>query len=121
MVVDFKQYKGTPWDISHPTYVPISPITRGTCCQIPLQMEWALTIHKSEGMTLDNATVDIGTKERQGLTFTAISRVHSLADIHINPAFPFSRIAQMHKNPYIQHRIQEESLLASKSIQNNTL
>ena len=29
VVVDFKQYKGTPWDISHPTYVPISPITRG--------------------------------------------------------------------------------------------
>ena len=29
MVVNFKQYRGTPWDISHPTYVPISPITRG--------------------------------------------------------------------------------------------
>lgn len=120
-VVDFRQYKGTPWDISHPTYVPISPITRGTRRQIPLQMAWALTIHKSQGMTLDKATVDIGTRERQGLTFTAISRVRSLADIHINLAFPFSRIAQVHKNPYLKRRQQEESLLASKSIQDNTL
>ena len=62
VVVDFKQYKGTPWDISHPTYVPISPITRGTHRQIPLRMAWALTIQKSQGMTLDKATVDIGPK-----------------------------------------------------------
>lgn len=121
MVVDFIQYKGTPWDISHPTYVPISPMTRGVRRQIPLQMAWALMTHKSQGMTLDKATVDIGTKERQGLTFTAISRVCSLADIQINPAFPFSPIAQMHKNPYLKRRQQEESLLASKSMQENIL
>ena len=119
VVVDFRQYRGTPWDISHPTYVPIPPITRGARRQIPLQMAWALTIHKSQGMTLDKATIDIGTKERQGLTFTAISRVRSLADIQINPAFPFSRIAEMHKNPYLKRRQQEESLLASKSMQEN--
>lgn len=117
VVVDFRQYKGTPWDISHPTYVPISPITRGTCRQIPLQMAWALTIHKSQGMTLDRAKVDIGTKEWQGLTFTTISRVWSLADTQINLIFPFSCIAQMHKNPYLKRRQQEESWLTSKSMQ----
>jgi len=64
LVVDFRQYRGTPWNISHPTYVPIPPITRGTHRQIPLQMAWALMIHKSQGMTLDKATVDISTRER---------------------------------------------------------
>ena len=104
-----------------PNIVPISPITRGTRRQIPLQMSRALTIHKSQGMTLDKARVDIGTKERQGLTVAAISRVRSLADIQINPAFPFSWIAQMHENPYLKRRQQEESLLASKSMQENIL
>ena len=69
-------------------------------------MAWALTIHKSQGMILDKETVDIDTKERQGLTFSAISRVPSLGDIQTNPTFPFSRIAQMHKNPFLKHRQQ---------------
>ena len=95
VVVDFKQYRGTTWDIAHPTNVPISPIRRGTRRQIPLRMAWALTIHKSQGMTLDQATVDIGAKERQGLTFTAISRVRSLTDLQIHPTFQFSCISRI--------------------------
>ena len=79
-------------------------------------MAWALTIHKSQGMTLDQATVDIGPKERQGLTFTAISRVRSLTDLRIHRAFPFSRISRIKENPYLQRMKQEESLLTSKSI-----
>ena len=44
-VVEFLQYKGPLWDASNPTYVPISPITRGMCRKLPLHMEWGLTIH----------------------------------------------------------------------------
>ena len=41
VVVEFLHYKGTLWDTSNPTYVPISPITRGTCRKLPLHMEWS--------------------------------------------------------------------------------
>lgn len=44
-------------------------------------MSWALTIHKSQGLTLQKTTIDIGTTERQGLTFIAISRVKSLDNL----------------------------------------
>ena len=60
------------WDASNPTYVPISPITRGSCRQLPLRMAWGLTVHKAQGMNLQNVTVDIANTDRQGLTFAAI-------------------------------------------------
>ena len=60
VVVDFVNYKGPPWDASNPTYIPILPLTRGSRRQLPLRMAWGLTIHKSQGMTLQKATIDIG-------------------------------------------------------------
>ena len=70
-------------------------------------------------MTLQNATIDIGNIDRQGLTFTALSRVKSLLGLRISPAFSFSRYSLMQDNPYVQRRKQEESLLASKSLKLN--
>ncbi|PKB94431.1 hypothetical protein RhiirA5_303406, partial [Rhizophagus irregularis] len=42
--------------------------------QIPLTLVWAITIHKSQELTLPKAFIDIGKKEYSaGLTFVAIS------------------------------------------------
>ena len=103
----------------NPTYVPISPITRGSHRQLPLRMACGLTIHKAQGMTLENVTIDIGNTDRQGLTFTEISRVTSLSGLHISPSFSFSRYSQMQDNPFVQCRKQEERLLASKYLKEN--
>ena len=78
VVVKFDNYTGPPWDAQNPKIVLITPITRGSRTQIPLTMAWAITIHKSQGLTLNRATIDIGRRERQGLTFTTISRVKDL-------------------------------------------
>ena len=91
VVVEFLHYKGPLWDVSNPTYVPISAITRGSYRQIPLRMAWGLTIYKSQGLTLKNVTIDIGNIDRQGLTFTAISRVASISGLRISPPFSFFR------------------------------
>lgn len=117
VVVDFIHYKCPPWDISHPNYVSIPPVTRGFRTQMPLRMAWALTIHKSQGMTLQKAAINIGNIDRQGLTLTAISRVKSLNDLCISPDFPFSHYSRMQDNPYVIHRKREEMYLASKSRQ----
>ena len=71
-VVEFLHYKGALQDSSNRTYVPISPIKRETCRKLPLHMEWGLTIHKAQSMTLQNVTIDIGNIDRQWITFTTI-------------------------------------------------
>ena len=75
-----------------------------------------LTIHKAQGMTLQNVTIDIANIDRQGLTCTAISRVTSQSGLHISPPFSFSIYSQMQGNRYVKCRKQEEILLASKSL-----
>jgi len=60
VVIDFVHYKGPSWDVNNPKQVPISPVSRGSYRQLPIRMAWGLTIHKSQGMTLPKATIDIG-------------------------------------------------------------
>jgi len=46
---------------------------------MPLTAAWAITIHKSQGLTLERAVVDLGEKDfSPGLSFVAISRLKSL-------------------------------------------
>ena len=111
--VNFQKYIGPTWDTNNPTFLPVPPIQRGGRTQIPLKMAWALTIHKSQGMTLPKATIDISTMERQGLTFTALSRVPSLKDLHISPAFSYDHSKRMQDNPHVNVRKNAETLLQS--------
>jgi len=79
-------------------------------------MAWALTIHKSQGLTLEWATVDIGTKEQQGLTFTAISRLKSLDGLRVSPPFSFECYAKMKNSAYVTIRKKEEERLQRLSL-----
>ena len=111
VVIEFLHYKGPSWDASNPNYVPISSITRGSRRKLPLRMAWGLTIHKAQGMTLQNAIIDIGNIDRQGLAFIAISRVKSLSSLRMSPTFSFSRYSRMQDNPYVEHRKKKNAYL----------
>lgn len=91
MFVLFKYYTGPSWDPQNAKHVPIPPITRGNRTQIPLAMAWGITIHKSQRLTLDFATVDIGKTEKQGLTFITLSRVKAIEHLRMQPAFTYQR------------------------------
>ena len=77
-MLEFDNYIGLPWDQSNPKHIPIPLVRRNNRKQIPLKMAWALTIHKSQGLALTRSTIDIGNIERQGLTFTTMSRTTTL-------------------------------------------
>jgi ATP-dependent DNA helicase PIF1 len=54
----------------------------GTFTQFPIKLAWAITIHKSQGLTFDNVIIDLGTGAFvNGQIYTALSRCRTLNGI----------------------------------------
>ncbi len=121
--VTFEKYEGpTIANLEGVKVIPVVPIKRswkgknGTQCsrsQVPLRLAWTVTAHKSQGLTLEKAKIDLGSKEfAAGLSFVAVSWVRSLNDISFKQ-FTFERLLRIKNLRRLQERKLEEERLVS--------
>ena len=130
VIVQFDNYKGPSFVDTLPNIVPICPITitpdtfsgfHGRL-QIPLKLSWAITVHKSQGLTLPKAWINLGTSEKTaGITSVAISRIRTL-DSCIIESMTFDWLKNIKDSSQLRFRIEEEirlNDLATASLHDN--
>ncbi len=65
------------WEVDD-NYEIVAQIT-----QIPLRLAWAITVHKSQGMSLDAAEIDLRKSFEFGMGYVALSRVRALSGLKL--------------------------------------
>lgn len=79
----------------------ISEAIAGTFSQYPLKTAWAITIHKSQGLTFEHAIIDASAAFSHGQVYVALSRCKSLDGLVLSsPLTPNARIKDERINEY---------------------
>lgn len=81
----------------------------GTFSQFPLRLAWAITIHKSQGLTFQKAIIDAGTSFAAGQVYVALSRLTSLDGLVLKSIIPSYAIRTDYQVVEFAQRAQSQS------------
>ena len=77
---------------------------------LSLKLAWAITIHRSQGLTLSNAWIDIGkTEKTAGISYVVISQVRTLSSCVTEPV-TLERLTSLKKSKHFPFRDEEKRL-----------
>ena len=105
----------------------VSEDVLGSFSQYPLRLAWAITIHKSQGLTFDKAIIDAGKAFAPGQVYVALSRCTNLnglvlhSKIQPHTLLTDDRIMQFTKNVLPLPALKDELLQAKKDYQQKAL
>ncbi len=79
----------------------------GSFTQIPLRLAWAITIHKSQGLTFEKVIIDAGKAFAHGQTYVALSRCKTLEGIVLNAPLSQKSIINNHEVAFFSKNAEE--------------
>lgn len=87
---------------------------RAKITQLPLRLAWAITVHKSQGMSMDAAAIDLSRTFEYGQGYVALSRVRTLSGLTVlgwrdEATMVHPEVARM------DERLREESMAAEEA------
>jgi nucleoside-triphosphatase THEP1/DNA-binding NarL/FixJ family response regulator len=89
----------------------------GKFIQYPIKLAWAITVHKSQGLTFDKAIIDIGNAFAPGQIYVALSRLRSLDGLVLTSQISRTGIKQDQNVSQFSKNKQKEEELNAQIIQ----
>jgi hypothetical protein len=84
----------------------------GKFIQYPLKLAWAITVHKSQGLTFEKAIIDIGNAFAPGQVYVALSRLKSLDGLILTSKINYAGMkSDDHVNEYAKTKEDQENLI----------
>ena len=99
----------------------------GSFTQYPLRLAWAITIHKSQGLTFERAIIDAGAAFAPGQVYVALSRCTNLegmvlqSRVNSSSLFSDTRIVEFSQRSASSGQLQQEFAVAKKHYQQTVL